>query len=96
MKRQVDTETTIIVLALLVGYLAFLRIVDWMPDLSLIGNLATADVSVLGGVEIKYHFILMLCALAICWAILLKVRRASLERSLRDGLSREGFSRHSL
>ena len=96
MKRQADTETTIIVLALLVGYLAYLRIVDWMPDLGLIGNLATTDVSVLGGVEIKYHSILMLCALAICWAILLKVRRASLERSGRDDLARHGLSRHSL
>jgi len=96
MKRQVDTETTTIVLSLGVVYLAYLRIIDWMPELSLIGNLATADVSVLNGVEVKYHSILMLCALAICWAILLKVRRANLERSLRDGLSREGFSRHSL
>ncbi|HEU0158659.1 MAG TPA: hypothetical protein VFR00_05080 [Hyphomicrobiaceae bacterium] len=96
MKRQADTETTIIVLALLVGYLAYLRIVDWMPDLGLIGNLATTDVSVLGGVEIKYHSILMLCALAICWAILLKVRRASLERAGRDDLARHGLSRHSL
>ena len=95
MKRQVDTETTIIVLSLAVVYLAYVRIIDWMPELGLIGNLATADVSMLGGVEVKYHSILMLCALAICWAILLKVRRASRERSLRDGLSRHGLSRHS-
>jgi hypothetical protein len=95
MKRQVDTETTIIVLSLAVVYLAYVRIIDWMPELGLIGNLATADVSMLGAVEIKYHSILMLCALAICWAILLKVRRASLERSLRDGLPRHGLPRHS-
>ena len=96
MKRQVDTETTIIILALAVVYLGYLRIVDWMPELGLIGNLATADVSVLGGVDVKYHSILMLSALAICWAILRKVRRSSLERSSRDGLSRHGLSRPSL
>jgi len=96
MKRQVDTEITTIVLSLGVVYLAYLRIIDWMPELSFIGNLATADVSLLDGVEVKYHSILMLCALAICWAILLKVRRASFERALRDTLSRQGFSRHSL
>jgi hypothetical protein len=95
MKRQVDIETTIILLSLAVVYLAYVRIIDWMPELSLIGNLATADVAMLGGVEVKYHFILMLCALAICWAILLKVRRAGLERCSRDGLSRHGLSRHS-
>ena len=96
MKRQVDTETTTIVLSLGVVYLAYLRIIDWMPELSLIGNLATADVSVFDGIEVKYHSILMLCALAICWAILLRVRRASFARSLRADLSRQGFSRHSL
>jgi hypothetical protein len=40
-----------------------------MPDLGLLGNLATGDVAVFGGVEVKYHSILVLCALAICWAI---------------------------
>src|SRR6185295_11196786 len=61
MKRQFDTETTIIVLSLGVVYLGYLRIIDWMPELGLIGNLATGDVSVFAGVEVKYHFILMLC-----------------------------------
>ena len=68
-KRQCDTETTIIVLSLGVIYLAYLRIIDWMPELGLLGNLATGDVSVFAGIEVKYHFILMLCALAICWAM---------------------------
>ena len=90
-KRQFDTETTIIVLALGVIYVGYLRIIDWMPELGLLGNLATGDVSVLAGVEIKYHFILMLCALAICWAIGLKVRRSSLERSTRHGLPRHSL-----
>jgi hypothetical protein len=42
-------------------------------------------------VEVKYHSILMLCALAICWAIGLKVRRTSLERSTRHGLPRHSL-----
>jgi hypothetical protein len=91
MKRQFDTETTIIILSLAVVYVGYLRIIDWMPGLGLLGNLATGDVSLFDGFEVKYHSILVLCALAICWAIGLKVRRASLERS-----SRHGLSRHSL
>ncbi|HEU0059240.1 MAG TPA: hypothetical protein VFR19_05130 [Hyphomicrobiaceae bacterium] len=91
MKRQFDTETTIIVLSLGVVYLGYLRIIDWMPELGLIGNLATGDVSLFAGVEVKYHSILMLCALAICWAIGLKVRRTSLERSTRHGLPRHSL-----
>lgn len=87
-KRQFDTETAIIVLSLGVIYLGYLRIIGWMPDLGLLGNLATGDVSVFAGIEVKYHVILMLCALAICWAIALKVRRSSLERSRRHGLPR--------
>jgi len=90
-KRQCDTETTIIVLSLGVIYLAYLRIIDWMPELGLLGNLATGDVSVFAGIEVKYHFILMLCALAICWAIGLKVRRSNLERSTRHGLPRHSL-----
>jgi len=90
-KRQFETETTIIVLSLGVIYLGYLRIIDWMPELGLLGNLATGDVSVFAGVEVKYHFILMLCALAICWAIGLKVRRSSLERSMRQGLPRHSL-----
>jgi hypothetical protein len=91
MKRQFDTETTIIMLALCVVYLGYLRIIDWMPELGLLGNLATGDVLVLGGVELKYHTILVLCAVTICWAICLRVRRASLERAARDGLSRHSL-----
>jgi hypothetical protein len=91
MKRHLDAETTIIVLSLGVVYLGYLRIIDWMPELGLIGNLATGDVSVFVGVEVKYHSILMLCALAICWAIGLKVRRTSLERSTRHGLPRHSL-----
>lgn len=88
MKRQFDTETTIIVLSAAVIYLGYLRIIDWMPELGWLGNLVTGDVSVFGGFEVKYHLILVLCALAICWAIGLKVRRATHERSSRHGLSR--------
>jgi len=90
MKRPFATETMIIVLSAAIVYLGYLRISDWMPELGLIGNLATGDVAVFGGVEIKCHCILVLCALAICWAISLKVRRASLERSSRHGLFRPG------
>ena len=91
MKSQFDTETSIIVLAAGVVYLGYLRIIDWMPELGLLGNLVTGDVSLFGGVEVKYHSILMLCALAICWAVGLKARRASQERS-----SRQHLPRHSL
>jgi len=90
MKRPFATETMIIVLSAAIVYLGYLRISDWMPELGLIGNLATGDVAVFGGVEIKYHSILVLCALAICWAISLKVRRASFERSSQHGLFRPG------
>jgi hypothetical protein len=91
MKRPFDSETMIIVLSGAVIYLGYLRISDWMPELGFLGNLATGDVAVVGGVEVKYHSILVLCALAICWAIGLKVRRASLERSSRHGLFRPGL-----
>ena len=33
MKRQFDTEMTIIVLAVGVVYLGYLQIIDWMPEL---------------------------------------------------------------
>ncbi|HJZ32471.1 MAG TPA: hypothetical protein VKF35_15250 [Hyphomicrobiaceae bacterium] len=91
MKSPLDTETSIIVLAAGVIYLGYLRIIDWMPELGLLGNIATGDVSLVDGFEVKYHSILVLCALAICWAIGLKTRRASQERA-----SREDLSRHSL
>ena len=91
MKRPFDSETMIIVLSGAIIYLGYLRISDWMPELGLLGNLATGEVAVAGGVEVKYHSILVLCALAICWAIGLKVRRASLERSSRYGLFRPGL-----
>jgi len=91
MKHPFDTETMIIGLSAAIVYLGYLRISDWMPELGLLGNLATGDVAVFGGVAVKYHSILVLCALAICWAIGLKVRRASLERSSRHGLFRPGL-----
>jgi hypothetical protein len=46
-----------------------------MPDLGLLGNLATGDVAVFGGVEVKYHSILVLCALAICCKLSLLASR---------------------
>ena len=91
MKRQFDTETTIIVLAVGVAYLGYLRIIDWMPELGVLGNLLTGDVSVCAGFEIKYHSILVLCTLALCWAVGLKIRRADQQRSARHGLSRHGL-----
>ena len=86
MKRQFDTETTIIVLAVGVAYLGYLRIIDWMPELGVLGNLLTGDVSVCAGFEIKYHSILVLCTLALCWAVVLKIRRADQQRSAQQGL----------
>jgi hypothetical protein len=88
MKRPFDTETTIILLAVGVVYLGYLRIIDWMPELGVLGNLLTGDVSVCAGLEIKCHAILLLCTLALCWAVGLKTRRASQQRSARHGLSR--------
>jgi uncharacterized membrane protein (DUF485 family) len=69
MKRQFDAETTIIVLALCVVYVGYLSIIDWMPELGLLGNIATGDVSMLGGLAVKYHLILVLCAVVTCWAV---------------------------
>jgi hypothetical protein len=39
-QRLVDTETTIILPALAVSYPGYLCMIDWIPELGLIGNLA--------------------------------------------------------
>ena len=91
MMRLPTSDTTIIALSAGIVCLGYLRIRDWMPELGFLGNLATGDVPVFAGLEIKYYSILAACTLSVCWALYLRLRRTTMHRSSRHGMSGRGL-----